>query len=80
LQQARRAGLQNLSEDRRFQIVLRQTQIGMVQQVEALGAELQTRPLGDREVFGNRKIHILNTGPRTTLRPLLPNWRPALSG
>lgn len=51
LHQARRPGLQNLTERRRFQVVLRQSQVRVVEQVEALRPELHTLGLADLEIF-----------------------------
>jgi hypothetical protein len=54
LHQAWRAGLQNLAERGRFQIVFGQSQIGMVEQVEALRPELHTFALAKLEILEQR--------------------------
>ena len=51
LHQSRRAGLQNLAERGRFQVVFGQAQIGMVEQVEAFRPELQALGFADFEIL-----------------------------
>src|ERR1700691_2889591 len=58
LQQSRRCGLQDLAEGRRFQIVLRQPQIGVVEHGAAFGAELHALRLTDIKVLEKREVDI----------------------
>ena len=51
LHQSGRSGLQNLSECGRFQVILRQSQIRMIEQIEALRPELYTLGLAELEIL-----------------------------
>src|SRR5208283_660743 len=61
LQQSRRPRLQDLTERGGLQVVLGQTEIRMVQQVEALRPELHAPGLADVEVPEQRKIDVFDS-------------------
>lgn len=52
----------DLSKRRRSQEVIGQIEIGVVQQIEKLGAELDREPLGQRSVFHDREIYRFQAG------------------
>src|SRR5438270_8255835 len=60
LHQPRWSGLQDLPERWRLQIVLRQSEVRVVQQIEAFRAELHARGLGDVEVLEQREVDVLD--------------------
>src|SRR5579883_1335662 len=60
---AGRQCLLNLSEGRRTDVAVRQTEVGMVEQVEELGAELEIFRFEHMDILDRRKIPLRETWP-----------------
>src|SRR5262249_16389574 len=54
---------------------IRNAEVGVVQEIEELAAELQPGALGDREVLVHSEVPLLETGSTEGVATEIPEWR-----